>query len=137
MGPIKREKRTAYEHLKEYDFKKRKSRRDENGKVIIGKPNVLTNPSRKGRFNSTIGHTLSDFPEYMSDPYNAARLIKKVILFLSSFLLKFFRKLKQIKRKKFAMNSNSVKLDQAEVLLLHISYSLVDTNLLELFYNNK
>jgi hypothetical protein len=39
--------------------------------------------------------------------------------------------LRQLKRKKFDMNNNSVKLDQVEVLLLHISNSLEDTNLQE------
>ena len=46
---------------------------DENGRVIISKPNVLNEPIRHGHYNSTIGHTITPYPDYMPTGYDEER----------------------------------------------------------------
>ena len=86
---IQKGMRTPYVHVKEYDFIKKKSKRDENGKVIIEPSNILTNPSKVGHFNSTVGHTFGANPKFLKDPYDLAKRIKRVEFYL--YILTFQR----------------------------------------------
>jgi len=73
VGSLHRGMQPAYQHMKDFDETKKKNFRDENGKVKIKLPNVVTNPGKPGHFSSTIGHTLNPFPEHMKEPYDRLR----------------------------------------------------------------
>merc|ERR1712157_224212 len=58
-------KGNPYKSMPDYPIKKTVKRVDDDGRVIIAKPNVINDPIRHGHYNSTIGHTLNAYPAYM------------------------------------------------------------------------
>jgi len=78
VGGLRHGMQPAYKHMKDYDYVRRIRKKDENGKVIFGPPNMISNPGKKGHFGTTIGHLIAPYPEHMKEPYDRARLLKKV-----------------------------------------------------------
>ncbi|EGR30625.1 hypothetical protein IMG5_127650 [Ichthyophthirius multifiliis] len=52
------------------------NKRDENGNIITGPKNFLTNPTKQGQGNTTIGH-LFNHVNYENDPYNREKEMDK------------------------------------------------------------
>lgn len=56
-----------YPHIDGVPHKKKRKIKDAEGNVIIKKRNIQAEPVRKGKYNSTYGHTINKYPEYISD----------------------------------------------------------------------
>lgn len=54
-------------------IKKIVCKKDSDGRVTIGPPNMLHYPLRPGHYNSTIGHTINAFPKHSTEPYDVNR----------------------------------------------------------------
>jgi hypothetical protein len=48
------------------------------GMVKIGPRNITTNPPKRGKFNTTAGHTFNKYPAHMVEEYDRARKQKQV-----------------------------------------------------------
>ena len=72
--------KAAYEHKQDMVHKKKHRVINEDGAVIIGPRNILTNPARKGHLGSTVGHLFGKFGKYdqnhMAEPYDRARQMR-------------------------------------------------------------
>lgn len=66
-------KGNPYASMPDYPIKKLTKRTDDDGRVIIAKPNVINDPIRHGHYNSTIGHTINEYPAYMETGYDLER----------------------------------------------------------------
>lgn len=62
-----------YKSMGDYHIKKLMKNVDANDRVITAPPNVITEPTRGGHYNSTYAHTINKFPEYKGDGYDLER----------------------------------------------------------------
>ena len=64
--------------MADFELKKRKPRVDEDGNVIIEKPNMRGSPSKIRHGNSGSEHLFGKQVEYMKEPYDVERKIRRV-----------------------------------------------------------
>ena len=62
-----------YPHIDGLPRKKKRKIKDEEGKVIIKSRNIQSEPIRHGKYNSTTGHTINKYPEYMDEKQHSIK----------------------------------------------------------------
>ena len=72
----RKEMQAAYEY-KEEGVDKKKNYRDEDGGVVVGPRNFVTNPMKKGKAGTTKGTMIGEKYPYMEDDYNVKKKIEK------------------------------------------------------------